>query len=132
MSKTNWLGRDTVHAPYLALCLTEKAFKAAARHCGVDSPGEWMDESRHKAVVHTWETRSKLICVVCLSPEAVGADPIQVAAALVHESVHIFQRLCDSIGEKEPSREFEAYSIERIAERLMRDFVRQTTGKASP
>lgn len=122
-----WLDRDTVRAPYLTLCLSREQFLRAAKHCGIDNPGEWMEEGRHTAVVHTWEKDGKLICVVCVHPDARGADPIQVACTLVHESVHIFQRLCDSIGEHAPSREFEAYSIERIAERLMREFVRQTS-----
>jgi hypothetical protein len=125
--KLSWLDRDTVRGPYMALCLTERAYLAAAKHCNVKSPDPWMDEKRHVAVLHTWEDGPKLICVVCLHPDAQKSDPIQVASALVHESVHVFQRLCDSIGESSPSREFEAYSIERIAERLMRDFVRQTT-----
>lgn len=120
-----WLDRDTVRAPHMVLCLTEGAFLAAARHCKVPNPGEWLDEKKNKAVVHTWEREGKLTCVVCVHPEAAKGDPIEVAAALVHESVHVFQRLCDSIGEDQPSREFEAYSIERIAETLMRDFVRQ-------
>jgi hypothetical protein len=125
--KIRWLDRDTVHGPYMALCLTEEAFLAAARHCKVSvAPGEWLDLSRNVAVLHTWQRGSKLMCVVCLHPDSQTADPIEVACALVHESVHVFQRLCDSIGESEPSREFEAYSIERIAERLMREFVRQT------
>ena len=123
--KTKWLDRDTVRAPHLALCLSEKAFDAAARHCKVDNPGAWLDLNRHLALLHTWERHGDLTCVVCLHPNASGADPIEVACTLVHESAHIFQRLCDSIGEHQPGREFEAYTIERIAERLMREFVRQ-------
>lgn len=126
--RTHWLDRDTVRAPYMALCLTEKAFLAAAKHCKVPVvAGEWLNPNHHMAVVHTWERNGRLTCVVCLSPAAQADDPIALASALVHEAVHIFQRLCDSIGEANPSREFEAYSIERIAERLMREFVRQTT-----
>lgn len=121
-----WLDRDTVLAPHMTLCLSEKEYLAAARHCKVERPDAWMDESRNMAVVHTWERAGRLTCVVCLHPDAlVSTNPIQVACALVHEAVHIFQRLCDSIGESEPSREFEAYSIERISEQLMTDFVRR-------
>lgn len=122
-----WLDRDTVRAPYMALCLTERAYLAAVRHCKVTQPDSWLDLGRHKACVHTWEKDGLLTCIVCLHPDSAKADPIEVVASLVHESVHVFQRLCDSIGESDPSREFEAYSIERIAERLMREFVRQTT-----
>lgn len=121
-----WLDRETVRAPYLALCLNERDYLAAARHCKVPRPDQWLDADRQKACVHTWEKGGLLTCIVCLHPDCLTADPIEVAASLVHESVHVFQRLCDSIGEDAPSREFEAYSIERIAERLMREFVRQT------
>lgn len=121
-----WLERDTVRAPYTVLCLDEAAYLKAAKHCELKNPDEWLGANQ-MAGVHTWETRAKLICVVCLHPDSRKADPIEVAASLVHEAVHVFQRLCDSIGESAPSREFEAYSIERIAERLMREFVRQTS-----
>lgn len=124
-----WLDRDTVRAPFVTLCLSEQAYRKAAKHCKVE-PDPWMDIKRDTAVVHTWEMDTKLVCVVCLNPKAVKADPIEVACTLVHESVHIFQRLCDSIGESQPSREFEAYSIERITERLMREFVRQSRATA--
>lgn len=120
-----WLSRDTVRAPYVTLCLSDKEFQRAAKHCKVDNPGPWLDEARNMAVVHTWDNNSALYCVVCLHPDAPGSDPIDVACTLVHESVHIFQRLCDSIGENKPSREFEAYSIERLSASLMREFARR-------
>jgi hypothetical protein len=126
--KPRWLGRDTVRAPHLILCLSAAEFKAAARHCDVTDPGQWMSEDRQIAVCHTWERSGRLVCVVCLHPDSLTADPIEVAAAICHESVHVFQRLCDSIGEDRPGREFEAYGIERIAERLMREFCRRVAG----
>lgn len=126
MSKPKWLDRDTVRAPHMTLCLSEKEYLAAAKHCGIADPGKWMDEARQKAVVHTWECGGILSCVVCLHPDTPKAvDQIEVACTFVHEAVHVFQRLCDSIGEDAPSREFEAYSIERIAESLMREYVRR-------
>lgn len=120
-----WLGRDTVRAPHLALCLSEKEYLQAAKHCNIDSPEKWIDESKNFAVLHTWQRGGSLTCLVCLSAQAQDSDPITVATTLVHEAVHVFQRLCDSIGESEPSREFEAYSIERISEQLMREFARR-------
>lgn len=125
--KPRWLDRDTVRAPSLLLCLSEKEFMAAARHCGVTDPGIWVGDGS-MGCCHTWERDARLICIITLHPDAIGANPIEVAATLVHESVHVFQRLCDSIGEDKPSREFEAYSIERIAERLMREFKRRVIG----
>lgn len=122
--KINWLSRDTVLAPYMTLCLSEREYLAAAKHCKV-TPDQWLDLDRQMACVHTWERDGKLTSVVCLHPDSRTADPIEVACTLVHEAVHVFQRLCDSIGESSPSREFEAYSIERITEQLMREFVKQ-------
>jgi hypothetical protein len=119
----DWLDRDTVIAPHMALCLDEATYLAAAQHCKVKDPALWL-ASRNVASVHTWSVEGQLICVVCLNPE-IEADPIGVAGALVHEAVHVFQRLCDSIGEHAPGNEFEAYSIERIAKQLMRSYVRQ-------
>lgn len=126
----NWLDRDTVRTPHMILCLAEDEYLRVAEHCNVPRPDHWLDESRQAACVHTWESEGALTCVVCLHPETlIAVDPIQVACTLVHESVHIFQRLCNNIGETHPSREFEAYSIERIAEQLMREFVRRLDEK---
>lgn len=123
--RIKWLERYTVFAPYVTLCLSRAEFLAAAKHCFVEDDGQWLDMDQQMACVHTWERGGKIVCIVCMHPDALQADPIEVAATLVHEAVHVFQRLCDSIGEREPSREFEAYSIERISEQLMREYRRR-------
>jgi len=120
-----WLDRYTVRAPHLILCMSAKEFARVARHCNVSDPGPWIDEQRHAACLHTWECGGNLTCIVCIHPDRAKEDPIEVAGSLVHESVHVFQRLCDLIGERAPSREFEAYSIERISTELMREFKRR-------
>lgn len=124
MSGLRWLSRDTVRAPRLLLVLSQSEFLRAAKECGIDDPGQWLDEDRNPAVLHSWESRGRLSCLLCLNAPD-NYDPIDVATTIVHESVHVFQRLCDSIGEQEPSREFEAYSIERISETFMREYVRR-------
>lgn len=48
-----------------------------------------------------------------------GIDPVAVVGLLAHESVHVWQAIRNYIGEKEPSREFEAYSIQRILQDLL-------------
>ena len=45
-------------------------------------------------------------------------DQIQVYGLLLHEAVHVWQKVKKLMGEKEPSSEFEAYSIQRIAQDL--------------
>ena len=41
---------------------------------------------------------------------------------LVHEAVHIWQAMCEEIGEESPSAEFEAYSIQAITRSLWRAY----------
>lgn len=60
----------------------------------------------------------ELLAIVCIHHRK-DMDPIRVAALLCHEAVHIFQWCCAQIGEKEPSDEFQAYSIQWVAQELM-------------
>lgn len=43
---------------------------------------------------------------------------IEVYGLILHESVHIWQKIRELMGEKSPSTEFEAYSIQKIAQDL--------------
>ncbi|OTG79063.1 hypothetical protein B9T31_17340 [Acinetobacter sp. ANC 4558] len=43
---------------------------------------------------------------------------IEIHGLLLHEAVHIWQRVKVLMGEQEPSKEFEAYSIQAIAQDL--------------
>lgn len=43
---------------------------------------------------------------------------IEIFGLLLHESVHIWQKVRKRMGEKDPSSEFEAYSIQCIAQDL--------------
>lgn len=56
-------------------------------------------------------------CIVQLG-ETEGKSLITIYGLLLHEAVHIWQRTKLLMGEREPSVEFEAYSIQRIAQDL--------------
>lgn len=43
---------------------------------------------------------------------------IEIYGLLLHETVHVWQKVKKLMGEKEPSSEFEAYSIQAIAQDL--------------
>lgn len=44
--------------------------------------------------------------------------PVETYGLLLHEAVHIWQRVKQRMGESNPSTEFEAYSIQSIAQDL--------------
>lgn len=47
-------------------------------------------------------------------------DQIQVYGLLLHEAVHVWQFVKRRMGERDPSVEFEAYSIQAIAQDLLK------------
>jgi hypothetical protein len=123
--KIPWLNRTLVRGPYLILCTDEHEFKAVMKHIEYDRPygHKWVSDGAN-ATTHTLEIDDKTVCIVCLQtkPEVTGSD---IASLLVHEAVHIFQRYCQSIGEDDPSMEFEAYSIQNICGELFDEFARR-------
>lgn len=49
-------------------------------------------------------------------------NQIEVYGLLLHEAVHVWQKIKKLMGEREPSSEFEAYSIQAIAQDLFEMF----------
>ncbi|MFH3964700.1 hypothetical protein WAJ79_19475 [Acinetobacter baumannii] len=47
-------------------------------------------------------------------------NQIEVYGLLLHEAVHVWQKIKKLMGEREPSSEFEAYSIQAIAQDLFK------------
>ena len=126
--KTQWLAREMITGPYLALVLSEKAFLKAMKECKISKSeaGVWLKTPTADATAHIFEhTTGDLMCVVALK---VGKDTTmdQVIGLLVHEAVHIWQHFKRRIGEAAPSDEFEAYSIQTISQRLIASYLAQT------
>lgn len=119
--KVAWLDRSLVVGPYLALVANEAEFRATCDHLGIpaaDRP-RWIANDHSDATVHFMTNKEAKECRVVAVRLREGINGIQVAAMLVHEAVHIFQDFCESIGERTPSAEFEARSIQAISQRLM-------------
>lgn len=126
--KPQWLDRELITGPYIALVLNEKQFLAAMKHCEISKSdaGPWLKTPHADATVHFLESPAKdQVCIVALQVKK-KTTPDQIVGLLVHESVHIWQRFKRRIGEHEPSDEFEAYSIQTIAQRLIAAYSTQT------
>lgn len=129
---TDWLNRQLLVGPYLALCLSEAAFAEALDYLNVppEQWPKWVSDGA-QACAHTFDRgNGDITCVVCLR-DWEGVDPVAVAGILVHEAVHVWQTARDALllGSK-PCAELEAYSIQNISQHLMWSFIDQTKGKA--
>lgn len=121
MSKVNWLNRSMVMSPYFCLVTSEAEFHSACKHIKLPI-GEWPSfiTAGADATAHHFENPDgKVMTVVALHPRAFQQDRVSVYGVLIHEAVHIWQNYCKSIGETDPSVEFEAYSIQHISQTLI-------------
>ncbi len=124
--RIKWLDRRIAcPGPYLTLVLSQDEFDAAMKHCKVPVGTPWIKNGHsHATSHHLRDPKGNLACVVALSDHE-GRDPIEVAGLLVHESVHVWQEYCESIGEDQPAREQEAYAVQAIAQELMAEYARR-------
>lgn len=113
-----WLNRDLIVGPYLVLCTTEADFHRVMKHCKVPRGnwGPWVSDGADARTHELINPDGGHVAVVCI--RVTGQEPCQIAAMLVHEAVHVWQFHRDRIGERSPSMEFEAYSIQAISQRL--------------
>lgn len=121
--KAKWLDRIAMLLPYLSLCTTEKQYLKAVKHLAIKSPSPWLS-SNHGASMHTFTTHEKITCIVCIKIDK--KRPFAVTAGmLAHEAVHVMQELFESIGEKQPGHETEAYAVENCTRVLIEEYERQ-------
>lgn len=124
--KTEWLNRKLMTGPYLSLCLSEEAFLQVMRKLNIKKGiPEWVSPGASATMHEATNSSGQLVCIVCMR-DWEDRDPVSVAGVLVHEAVHVFQKYCEDIGEKTPSSEFQAYSIQYISQQLMNSFRTQT------
>ena len=126
MSKTNnlWLDRTVAAVgPYLTLVLSEDEYFKALKDCKIKiTASEWCPFLGRTHILEN--NKGEEVCIVALKPSTT-LDPIEIACILVHEAVHVWQVHCKSIGETSPGEEQEAYAIQNISARLMREYVRR-------
>jgi hypothetical protein len=118
-----WCSRALVNAPlHIALCTSEAGYRRELRRLGQPNPPDWLPENS-EGCVHEYAEA----LIVCVRPKK---NREEVIATLVHESVHVWQHIRDYIGERSPSVEFEAYSVETIFSTLREAYDGQVSGKA--
>lgn len=119
-----WLDRALIVGPFLMLCLSDADFRAALKRLKIDGQGV-LFARKDQGRCNWFVSEGKHYAFVCIDTTS-SPPPIAVAGLLVHEAVHVFQGHCEQIGEEQPSSEFEAWSIQWIAQQLMWSFEEQT------
>ena len=111
----------TISPYYYCLVLNEETYYQELAK--LDIPpymgGAWLN-SGADATAHFFihGATNRKVCIVSFDDKK-KATPTQKCGLLAHEAVHIFQKICEEIGESSPSSEFEAYSIQTIFEELL-------------
>ena len=112
-----WLDRTLLTSPiYYGICKNEKDFNKELKRIGI-AKKEWprFISENANSTVHFFA--NKKCCIVCVKSEK-GVSKIQMYALLVHEAVHIWQEIRETIGERYPATEQEAYAIQAISQQL--------------
>lgn len=128
---TEWLNRGLFTSPYhIALCLSQRDYERSLAGLKVkpENRDGWPHPEKHAVCHHFIAGNGALCAIVTMDPprEYTGC---QIAALLCHEAVHIWQHIVRHIGERDPSDEFMAYSIQNIAQELMQSYVKQAQHK---
>lgn len=129
---SEWLDRALVVSPYhYCLCIDEKSFRKELKKLDLpkDQWPSFLASAQADATVHFFEHSNGNLCAIVCIRASKKHSKEQVYAMLVHEAVHIWQEILDYLGEKSPSKEFEAYSVQTFCQRLFESYAAQTKGK---
>lgn len=126
--KIEWLDRALFRVDaYYCLALNEKDFRQILKRLKIDRdiwPGQYVSPN---AAATTWTFESEKngkACIVGYRHKKHHSTAM-VAGLMAHEAVHIWQDTRDSLGEKFPASEQEAYAIQNITTELMASFLLQ-------
>ena len=123
--KAEWLDRTLIESPlHLCLCVSEVEFHGVLKSLKIpkETWPEWIPEGKD-GVVHKINGPSDC-CIVCIKK---GRELSVVSGLLTHEAVHVWQEICKDMNEYEPSREFEAYSIQMLSMVLIDSYRKKVT-----
>lgn len=103
-------------------CPNEKAWRRHMKALKLKEPYPSNDGS-----ITRFEKDGVVHCIMTInaSQERTG---VEIVGLIVHESMHIWQEVLSYMQEREPSSEFEAYSVQAIVQGLLEAYT-QVHGK---
>lgn len=117
-----WRGFEMFPLRY-AFCPSDEAWAAEMKILGEASAGIPAPTS-DGACSRLESGAGDVIAIVTMRADAARYSTAGLIGILIHEAVHVWQMLCEDIGEDAPSSEFEAYAVQCIAQTLIEDAVK--------
>ncbi len=76
----------------------------------------WVQDQGYGCTHYIGYTRldKKPLIIVCVD-KARHKNSLDIAATVVHETMHVWRKICGYIGEDNPGHETEAYTVEALA-----------------
>lgn len=108
---------------YIAIAFNKLDFNKEMKRIGLKNPPEFLVPG-YDGATHVIGTDVKATtCIVCVDIKK-GTTEEQAVGLLIHEAVHCWQETKKAINEKEPSIEFEAYTIQYYSQCFITEFKR--------
>lgn len=126
--EVDWLERGLFTGGYLAFVTSQEEFDQALKDNNITDYKEDFVPNGWPACTHSFDNvNGSVACIVALDMErAAQEDPIDVAALLVHEAVHVWQTNETAAGKMGCfGHEGEAYAIQNISTRLMHSYTKK-------
>lgn len=117
-----WCDRNLIQSPcHYGLCTSKVDFQCTLKKMGIPVE-DWPLFLAHPSADATttfFEHDGKAIMIVSLRCKR--RRKAEIHALLCHEAVHVWRKICELLGEDEPSSEFEAYAIQMITLNLIKE-----------
>lgn len=126
-----WHDRKLLMGGYLAFVTSQEEFDQALKDMECHDYETKFVPNGWPACTHSFDdVNGSVACIVGLDmARAAEQDPIDVAALLVHEAVHVWQHNESSAGKLGCfGTEGEAYAIQNISTQLMTEYARRLNG----
>ncbi len=102
----------------MAIALDDRTHKRLLKEVGINDTAPYILESEN-ACVHKYSREGDYRAIVCFNPKDIRKWSIGHAAAVAaHEAVHVWQFTRDTIGEREPASEQEAYFVDYVVRHI--------------
>lgn len=127
MNKTVWCDAGLFKGLfYYGFCPNEKAWEKSMKSFGL--PNNPYPTSHGRCTFLSNKGGKPVVLVTIMDGAENNYSHIEIAGIIVHEGIHVWQQMCNTVGEDAPSVEFEAYSVQKIFQELMTAF-EATRGK---